>query len=88
MSAFKVLRQMQKCPWTLAVNIPGISKELKDFYEDGVRDFVSGRLELKNWTLWLKEFDEKGGADWERRCLLYAEENSLLLDDNKRISKD
>ncbi|WP_296324123.1 extracellular solute-binding protein [Treponema sp. UBA3813] len=88
MSAFKILRQMQKCPWTLAVNIPGISKELKDFYEDGVRDFVSGRLELKNWTLWLKEFDEKGGADWERRCLLYAEENSLLLDDNKRISKD
>ena len=87
MSAFKVLREMQACPWTLAVNIPGISKELKDFYEEGVRDFVIGRLEMNSWDLWLKEFDERGGADWERRCLLYADENNLLLDETKVLPK-
>ena len=87
MSAFKLLREMQNCPWTLAVNIPGISKELKDFYEEGIRDFVIGRLDMKSWDLWLKEFDDRGGADWERRCLLYAEENNLLLDEVKIVSK-
>ena len=88
MSAFKVLREMQKCPWTLAVSIPGISKELKAFYEEGVRDFVAGRKNLDDWEDWLQEFDRQGGADWERRCLLYAEENDLLMDDNIVVSKE
>ena len=88
MSAFKVLREMQKCPWTLAVSIPGISKELKTFYGEGVRDFVAGRKNLDDWEEWLQEFDRQGGADWERRCLLYAEENNLLMDDNIVISKE
>lgn len=82
MSAFKVLREMQKRPWTLAVNIPGASKELKDFYEEGIRDFITGRMSLDSWELWLQEFDRLGGADWERRCILYAEENGLLMDNN------
>ena len=81
MSALKVLREMQKKPWTLAVSIPGISKELKNFYEECVRDFTSGRRNLDTWDEWLEEFDANGGADWERRCLLYAEENGLLLDE-------
>lgn len=88
MSAFKVLREMQKCPWTLAVSIPGISKELKEFYEEGIRDFAAGRKNLDDWDLWLEEFDKMGGADWERRCLLYAEENDLLMDDNIVVSKE
>jgi len=81
MSALKILREMQKKRWTLAVNIPGISKELKDFYEEGVRDFAAGRKDLDDWEVWLKEFDAQGGADWEKRCLLYAEENGLLMDE-------
>lgn len=80
MSALKLLREMQKKPWTLAVSIPGISKELKEFYEEGVRDFAAGRRDINEWEDWLEEFDQKGGADWERRCLLYAEENNLLMD--------
>ena len=81
MSALKVLREMQKKPWTQAVSIPGVSNELRAFYKDGVRDFVSGRRNLDTWEEWLKEFDEQGGADWERRCLLYVEENNLLMDE-------
>ena len=81
MSALKVLREMQKKPWTHAITVPGISKELKDFYEEGVRDFVAGRRNLDNWNEWLESFNENGGADWQRRCLLYAEENDLLMDE-------
>lgn len=88
MSAFRLLREMQSCPWTLGVSIPGASKELIDFYEDGVRDFAAGRRELAEWELWLQEFDKLGGADWERRCLLYADENGLLVDDNIVVSKE
>ena len=87
MSAFKVLRDMQKYPWSIAVTIPGASKELLTFYEEGVKDFIAGRKELKNWNQWLAEFDKMGGADWERRSNLYAEENGLLLEDNRIISK-
>lgn len=88
MSAFRILREMQGCVWTMAADIPGISKELKDFYEDGVRDFVLGRRDLRTWELWLQEFDALGGADWERRSLLYADENSLLMDEIKVFPKD
>lgn len=85
MSALAMLRDMQKCSWTIAVSIPGISNELKEFYEDGLRDFVSGQKMLSptSWSEWLAEFDRLGGADWEKRSLLYAEENNLLMDKNK-----
>ena len=79
---------MQKCTWTIGVNIPGTSKELKTFYEDGIRDFVAGRRKLETWDLWIKEFDRLGGADWERRCLLYADENALLMDNVYVSGKD
>ena len=83
MSALTTLRAMQAKPWTVAVSIPGISKELKEFYETGLKDFAIGNRPLSTWNEWLKEFDELGGADWERRCKLYVEENDLLMDDNK-----
>lgn len=88
MNPFKLLREMQKCTWTIGVNIPGASKELKTFYEDGIRDFVAGRRKLETWDLWIKEFDRLGGADWERRCLLYADENALLMDNVYVSGKD
>ena len=87
MSAFNLLRDMQKCPWTLTVNVPSISKELKDFYETGVKSFVLGDMDLKTWGSWLREFDRMGGADWERRCLLYADENDLLLTETLVMDK-
>ena len=84
MSPLKLLRDMQGKPWTIAINnLPGISKDLKGFYEECVKDFVTGRRDLDTWESWLKEFDKHGGADWERRCIQYAEENALLLDDAK-----
>lgn len=88
MSAFKMLRAMQKCPWTITVNIPGISKELKDFMEKGVKSFALGDMDLKDWNNWLREFDKMGGADWERRCRMYAEENDLLLDETIVFDKE
>ena len=70
------------------MNLPAISKELKSFYEDGVRDFVAGLRKFETWETWLREFDRLGGADWERRCILYAEENALLLDEIKVVPKE
>lgn len=88
MSPLKLLREMQKKPWTVSISdLPSISNELRGFYEDCVKDFVTGRRDLGTWEMWLKEFDKHGGADWERRCILYAEENALLMDDNKVVPK-
>lgn len=88
MNPLKLLREMQDKPWTLAIgDLPGVSKELKTFYEDCVKDFVTGRRDLGTWEMWLKDFDAHGGADWSKRCMLYAEENALLVDDNKVVSK-
>lgn len=85
MSALTLLRQMQAQPWTIAISIPGTSKELKDFYEQGILDFVTGkkRLSREEWNIWLKEFDAQGGLDWEGRCKIQVESGSLLMDDNK-----
>ncbi len=88
MSAYTLLREMQKCPWTMTVNIPSASQELREFYSNGVRDFVIGRLELSTWTQWLKEFDARGGADWERRAILWAEENDILMDKIVVVQED
>ena len=82
MSALKLLREMQSKKWTAAINnLPGISSELKGFYEDCMKDFVAGRRDLLTWESWLKEFDKNGGSDWENRCVRYAEQNALLVDD-------
>ncbi|WP_407428807.1 extracellular solute-binding protein [Treponema sp.] len=83
MSALKTLRAMQAKTWTVGIGIPGISKELKTFYEQGLKDFAMGNRSLSTWDEWLKEFDELGGADWEKRCKIHVEENNLLLDNNK-----
>lgn len=88
MDPLKLLRDMQKKPWTITIgDLPPISNELRAFYEDCVKDFATGRRDLGTWEAWLKEFDKHGGADWERRCILYAEENALLVDDNKVVKK-
>lgn len=85
MSALTLLREMQSQTWTVAVSIPGASKELKEFYEQGVLDFVTGKRPLSRdeWQGWLKEFDDMGGLDWENRCRIQVESSSLLMDDNK-----
>ncbi len=85
MSALKVLRAMQKYPWTIAISIPDKTDELKAFYQRGVLDFVTGErtLSRENWEGWLNEFDRMGGRDWENRCKLYVDENNLLLETNK-----
>ena len=85
MSALTLLRSMQNQPWTMAVGIPGCSKELKEYYEKGVLDFVTGavRLTPENWKSWLSEFDNMGGLDWENRCKIQVESSNLLMDDNK-----
>ena len=80
MSAYTLLREMQKCPWTMTINIPSASPELREFFQSGIRDFITGRLDLNSWSQWLKEFDARGGSDWERRCILFAEENDLLME--------
>ena len=76
---------MQNQPWTMAVGIPGCSKELKEYYEKGVLDFVTGavRLTPESWKSWLAEFDNMGGLDWENRCKIQVESSNLLMDDNK-----
>ena len=80
MSAFRYLRQMQKCPWTITIRVPDMPPVLKEFYEDGLRDFVADRLDMKIWDLWLQQFDSIGGLEWERECIAYAEENALFKD--------
>lgn len=84
-SALTFLRSMQAQPWTVAVSIPGESKELKEFYEQGVLDFVTGkrRFSRDEWQAWLKEFDNMGGLDWENRCRIQVDSSNLLMDDNK-----
>lgn len=85
MSALDTLREMQKYPWTVAISLPGISKELKNMYEQGIFDFVTGEKTLSpdHWAGWLEEFGKAGGYDWENRCKIYADENNLLMDTNK-----
>ena len=62
--------------------------QLKDFMEKGVKSFALGDMDLKDWNKWLREFDKMGGADWERRCRMYAEENDLLLDETIVFDKE
>ncbi|MBQ0051936.1 MAG: ABC transporter substrate-binding protein [Treponema sp.] len=80
-----LLRQMQEKPWTLAISIPGADKELKQFYEKSLLDFVTGkrRLSPEDWNEWLAEFDKMGGADWDARCKIHVDQNNLLMEDNK-----
>lgn len=84
-SAYAVLKDMQSRSWTASIGsegIPAPSAELKKYYEQGLMDFVTGRRSLTpdNWQQWLNEFTRKGGLDWERRCLNYAESKTLLTE--------
>ncbi len=85
MSAYAVLKDMQGRDWTPALGsegLPAPSAELKKYYEQGVLDFATGKRALikENWQQWLNGFTRMGGNDWERKCLNYAESNSLLTE--------
>ena len=79
----KVLDEMHACPWTPAFgagNLPVATSELRQFYENGIIDFVTGKRSLshESWSAWLDEFDRRGGLVWERQCISFAKENNLL----------
>ena len=83
MSALATLREMQKKAWTNAIGadlLPVPDMELKNFYEQGVLDFVSGKTELtrESWNAWLEEFDRLGGAKWEKEGVAKARESGFL----------
>ncbi len=84
-SALTTLRDMQSRPWTPTIGaerLPAPSDELKKFYEQGVLEFVTGKRSLTraNWDDWVREFDKRGGTEWEKQCIEYARENQLLTD--------
>ncbi len=83
MSALTVLREMQKKPWADATGcdtLPVPQPELKQFYEQGVLDFVTGKRDLtkENWNAWLAEFDDLGGAKWDEEGIKKARESGFL----------
>jgi len=78
MSALTVLRDMQERPWTPNIGgdaLPAPNADLKRFYEQGVVEFLTGKrvLTRENWNAWLQEFDQVGGAAWEKAGLEAAE---------------
>ena len=83
MSALTVLRQMQQKAWVNATGsdtLPVPDSELKQFYEQGVLDFATGKRTLtkENWTAWLEEFDRLGGEKWERDGIEKARQANYL----------
>jgi putative aldouronate transport system substrate-binding protein len=83
MSALKVLRDMQKRPWTPGIGadtLPKPSADLKRFYEQGVVEFAIGARELTpaSWKAWVADFDKLGGLEWEKAGIDYARKNNLL----------
>lgn len=83
MSALRVLRDMQKRPWTAAIGsdtLPPPGTDLKRFYEQGVTEFITGRrvLNKPNWSAWVAEFDCLGGKAWEDDAKAVAKANGLL----------
>ncbi len=85
-SALLTLREMQQKPWTPNLGaelLPVPEKDLKDYLEQGVMDFVEGKRDLsqESWKDWLAEFDRRGGLQWEKDCIDYARENNILTDD-------
>ena len=83
MSALTVLREMQQKEWVNATGsdtLPVPDTDLKQFYEHGVLDFVTGktRLTKDNWALWLDEFDRMGGEKWEKEGVAAARDANYL----------
>jgi putative aldouronate transport system substrate-binding protein len=83
MSALKVLFDMQSRPWTANIggdNLPLPNADLKRFYEQGVVEFVTGvrQLTQANWNAWLTQFDQLGGAQWEKDGIADAEAKGLI----------
>ena len=83
MSAYKVLEEMRGMTWTNGVGadqLPASSADLKKFVEASLVDFVRGKRNLTpdNWKDWLSDFDNKGGREWNEKCLEFAQKNNLL----------
>lgn len=83
MSALTVLREMQQKSWSNATGadtLPLPDTELKQFYEQGVLDFVTGKrvLTKENWSAWLEEFDRLGGKRWEEEGVEKARKSNYL----------
>jgi putative aldouronate transport system substrate-binding protein len=83
MSPFTVLNNMLKRPWTFtsgADTLPLPDTDLKRFYEQGVVEFVTGNrvLNQTNWTTWVAEFDQLGGAAWEKAGVEAAQASGFL----------
>ncbi len=83
MSALTVLREMQKKSWINATGsdtLPVPDTNLKEFYQQGVLEFVTGKRSLtkENWNAWLAEFDSLGGAKWEEEGVEKAREAGYL----------
>ncbi|MBR4598699.1 MAG: extracellular solute-binding protein, partial [Treponema sp.] len=83
MSALKVLREMQQKAWVNATGsdtlpVPGTA--LKQYYEQGLIDFATGKqlLTKENWQAWLQKFDQLGGEVWEQTGVADARESNYL----------
>ncbi len=83
MSALKVLREMQQKAWVNATGsdtlpVPGTA--LKQYYEQGMIDFATGKqlLTKENWQAWLQKFDQLGGEVWEQTGVANARESNYL----------
>lgn len=83
MSALTTLREMQEKPWVNAIGsdtLPLPDAKLKQFYEQGVLDFITGKQKLskENWAAWLEEFDRLGGKAWEKDGIEKARQSNYL----------
>ena len=83
LSAYKILEDMREKSWTDGYGmdlLPSPSADLKKFVESSLLDFVRGNRNLTsdNWNAWLSDFDAKGGAEWNRKCVEFATERNLL----------
>lgn len=83
MSALTVLREMQQKAWVNATGsdtLPVAGTTLKQYYEQGLIDFVTGKqlLTKENWQAWLQKFDQLGGEVWEQTGVANARESNYL----------
>ena len=83
MSALKVLREMQQKAWVNATGsdtLPVPETALKQYYEQGLIDFATGKqlLTKENWQAWLQKFDQLGGEVWEQTGVADARESNYL----------
>ncbi len=81
-SPLNALREMQSKPWTNVSQLVSPSKELQQFYNEGVTAFVTGArpLDDKNWNDWMFNFEKLGGNAWEEECVRFVDENNLWFE--------